>query len=176
MHAVCLLLGHNSRSGSMFIARRRDEILCCGFWFFPQNQRWRSKKWSLAQNLRLRLGFHSCFLSWNETLLTLGEAQAVFWGEGKAPKCTPMAPRLLLFWGAQSSFGGEIFRLGAQAVTWWNGPDTVPFPVAPGLLAINMTNFASCFLIPYSLVFLTLSFANGKLLSNGTLAEKIEAY
>ena len=49
-----------------------------------------NKKRFSVQNLKLRNGVHSCFSSWNETFLTLGGT--VFLG-GKAPKCTPVAPK-----------------------------------------------------------------------------------
>ena len=76
------------------------------------------KKFS-ALNLRLRLGVHLCVLFWNETLLTLGGAQAVFGGE-LAPKSIPVvAPGMILSFGAQSSFGYANFSFGkAQAVIW----------------------------------------------------------
>ena len=63
------------------------------------------------RNLKLRLGVHWCFLSWNETILTLGGAQAVFWEGAQVPRCTPVAP------GSVTFFRGTILAWRAQAVT-----------------------------------------------------------
>ena len=85
----------------------------------------------LALNLRLRFGIHSCVLSWNETLLIFGEAQAVFWG-AQAPKCTLVAPGKLFSFGTQSSLGWADFSLGkAQAVIWEARPRNVPHATGP---------------------------------------------
>ena len=100
----------------------------------PQIQGWRpknNKKRSSAQNLRLSIRVHTCFSSWNEILLMLGRAQAVFW-EALTSKCTPVAPGLLLFLGAQSTLGEHTSRLGGHK-KWFgeHGPE-VP-PVVPDL-------------------------------------------
>ena len=51
----------------------RDEILRCGSRFLTTNSGIKTKKRrSSARSLSLRLGGHSCFSSWKETLFTLG--------------------------------------------------------------------------------------------------------
>ena len=46
--------------------------------------------------------------------------------EGQAPKCTPVAPSLLLSFGVQSSLGGTFLVWGAQAVIGGHGPEMPP--------------------------------------------------
>ena len=60
------------------------------------------KKKSSAPSLRLSLGIHSCFSSWNGTLRTLGGHKQYF-GGAQAPKCTPVAPGLFFLSGHISS-------------------------------------------------------------------------
>ena len=83
-----------------------------------------------ARNLRLHL-VHLCFSSWNETLLTLGVAKAVFWGV-QAPKCTPVAPCLLLSFGAQSLLGETHFLLGGWHISCLGGGTAPKFPRGAG--------------------------------------------
>ena len=64
-----------------------------------------------AQYLRLSLRVHSCFSSWNEILLTLSGAQAVFW-RGTGPEMHSSGT------GPVTFFRGTSLAWGAQAVIW----------------------------------------------------------
>ena len=84
----------------------RDGILSCGSRFLPTNSGVKTKKkGSSARNLRLRLGVHSCFSSWNGTTHAWG-AQAVFWG-AQTRKYAQVPLDLLFSFEAQSSLGGH---------------------------------------------------------------------
>ena len=97
----------------------------------------RKKKSSLARSLRLSLGVHSRFSSWNKTLITPGRAQAVFW-VAQAPKCTPVAPGLSFSLGAQSSLEGHTSLLGStNSDLGEHGPET------PGVEITVLANFGS---------------------------------
>ena len=78
------------------------------------------KKKVSVQNLGLSLSVHSCFLSWNESLLMLGGGhKQYFWG-AQAPKCTPVALGLLLFWGAQGVIlGGHCPEMPPWRRAWY---------------------------------------------------------
>ena len=108
MRAAYLLSEHNSRSGG-HIYNPAGRNGGCGSRFVPTNSVLKTKKWSSARTFTLRFGVHSCFLSWNETLLTLGGrgTQAVIC-RARALKCTPVAAGLFLFLGRNSRFGGHI--------------------------------------------------------------------
>ena len=117
------------------------------------------KKGSSALNLRLRLGLHSYFLSWNETLLTLGGARAVFWG-GTSPEMHSSGTGPVTFvwgtilaWGHIFCLGGTFLPGGAQAVIWGAPPRNGPNGDWPGLNHNNIssTNFMSPFFVLKSL-------------------------
>ena len=91
-----------------------------------------NQKKSSARNLRLRLGVHSYFSSWNETLLTFGGHKQYF-GGAQALKCISVTPGLLLSFGAQSSLGGNFSFRGAQAVIWGETAPKCFFDAGPVL-------------------------------------------
>ena len=70
------------------------------------------KKRSWAQNLRLSVGVHSCFSSSNEILVTLGGAQAVFFG-GRDPEM-------------HSSGTGPVTFFRGTILTWGAWPRNAP--------------------------------------------------
>ena len=77
-----------------------------------------NKKRFSARNLRLRLGVHSCMLSWKDTLLTLGEGTSSILGV-TGPKMYSSGTGPLFFfwgkilaWGAHFSLGGTSSDLG----------------------------------------------------------------
>ena len=81
IRAVCLLSWHNSDlKGYVYSLAGCDGILWYGPLSLPINSSVKTpKKGFSARNLGLSLGLHLCFSSCNETLLTLGGAQAVIW-------------------------------------------------------------------------------------------------
>ena len=84
------------------------------------------QKMSLARNLRFCVGVHLCFLSWNETLLTLGGwAKAEFWG-GTGPEMHFSGTRPVTFFGAKSLLGGHISRLGGTSSDLGARPRNAP--------------------------------------------------
>ena len=106
----------------------RISLLAHNFRGEDQNHR------SSGRNLRLSLGVHSCFSSWNETLLKLEGAQAVFFfGGAQEPKCTPLGPDLLLSFGAQSLLGRHTSPVGGTNCDLGARPRNAPLPVALGL-------------------------------------------
>ena len=101
------------------------------------------KKFS-ARNLRLSLGVHSCFSSWNEILLSLAEALAVFWGH--------QAPYFLL--GHNPRLGGTLLAWEAQSVSWGGGGAQPQVPtVAPGLQASFIDIICICKLMESKITF-----------------------
>ena len=71
------------------------------------------EKRSSARNLRLRLGVHSCFRPGSRLYSRLrgrggGGWHKQFFGGAQAPKCTPVAPGLLLSFEAQYSLTGTF--------------------------------------------------------------------
>ena len=89
------------------------------------------KKRFSARNLRLSLRVHTCFSSWNENLFSLSGAQAVFRGV-QAPKCTLVAPGLLLYFRAQPLLVGTFLAWGGISSDLGGSVPKCPL-VAPGL-------------------------------------------
>ena len=80
----------------------------------------KKKKRSSVRNHKLSLHVHSSVSSWNEILLTLSGAQAVFW-RSTGSEMHSSGFGLLLSFGAQSSLGGTSSDLGE------NGPEIPPW-------------------------------------------------
>ena len=109
------------------------------------------KKNSSARYLRLRLGVHSWFLSWNKILLTLGGAQAVFWG-GTGPEMHYSGTMpITFFWGTILAWEAHISRLGGTSSDFGGGtaPKCPPWHRAwrapiPLLFALLFSFSSSC--------------------------------
>ena len=123
---------HTWGRGHVHSLPRRDGILWCGSRFLPTNSGLKTKKKSSARNLRLRLCVHSCFSSWNETLLTFGGHKQYF-GGAQALKCIPVTPGLLLSFGAQFSLEGNFSFREVQAVIWGEAAPKCSFDARPVL-------------------------------------------
>ena len=82
----------------------------------PTDLRVKTKERFLLRNPRLYHEVYSYFRPRTEVCLRLGGHKHYFLG-AQAPKCSPVVPGLLLYFGAQSLLGGHNSRLwGAQAV------------------------------------------------------------
>ena len=101
---VFLLSGHNSSGGGggghAHSQAGRDGNLWCGFRFLPTNSGVTTKKKFSARNLKLHLGVHLCFSSWNKITIA--------WGGGHRPQ------NLLQCHWASYFFGGTILTWRAQ--------------------------------------------------------------
>ena len=84
-------------------------------------------KGSSARNLRLRLGVHSSFSFWNETLLTLSGAQAIFWGESTGPEMysSDTGPTTF-FWDTIFAWGTHFSLRGHKQWFGVHGPEIPP--------------------------------------------------
>ena len=70
-----------ARGGTFIAWRGATEFYGVDLGFCPQNHGWTpKKKGSSTRNLRLSIGVHLCFSSWNETLLALGRHKQWFGG------------------------------------------------------------------------------------------------
>ena len=121
------------RGESTFIAWRGATNLMVRISVFAHKFRGNDQK---KKNLKFRLGVHSCFSPWNETLLTLDWVQAVFWGEGtgpERPKCTSVAPGLLLSFGHNPRLGGNSSDLRTR-------PRNAPGGAGPGQISFYDSN------------------------------------
>ena len=129
IRAVCLLSAHDSRfGGHVHSLAGRDRLLRCGSRFLPINLAVKTKKKVFDAKSLVRLGVHSCFSSLNRTLLTLkGGMQAIICG-AQAPKCTPVAPGLLLSFRTKSTLRGYMSYLGGTQTVIWreHGPEMPP--------------------------------------------------
>ena len=110
--AVYLFSEHKPRSGGTFIAWQGAaesdgaDLASC-----PQIQGRRKRKKRLQREiLGLVFAYTHVFRPGRKLYLRLGGAEV--------PKCTPVAPALLLSFGAQSSLGGHTSRLGSTLLAW----------------------------------------------------------
>ena len=101
----------------------------------PQIQGDDQKKF-LALNLRLRLGVHSCVLSWNETLfaLTGGGGTSGVLGETGPKTCTSGTGHVTLFWGTILAWVGRFLAWEGRSSDFGGQGPKMPL-VAPGLSA-----------------------------------------
>ena len=126
--AVCLLSRPNSRWGHVNNLAGRDGVFWSGSRLLSKNAGVKTK------NKKKVFGVKSLASSWRSLVFCVLEqdfthawgARAVLWGT-QVPKCTPVAPGVLLSFGAQSSLGGAHFSRGrAQAVIWGARPRNAP--------------------------------------------------
>ena len=113
-----------------FLAWWDDGILWCGFRFLPTNSEVKTKKKVFSAKSSFVLAFPRVFLSWNENLLMPGRHKQYF-GKVQALKCTSVAPGLLVSFGAQSSLGGHISRLGGISCDLGVRPEMLPHGARP---------------------------------------------
>ena len=113
--AVCLLSRPNSRWGHVHNLAGRDGVFWSGSRLLSNNAgvKTKNKKRSSAQNLWLRRGVHSCFASWNKTLLAL-EGHEQYYGGHRSQNALQWHRACYFLLGLNPRSGEHISRVGGH--------------------------------------------------------------